>query len=115
MGGQPASAAAKVGVEAVAATPLVVSMGYFDRRGFLADQCVAMRSLGLTIKSAELPKPNRNGMVKDTFEVSVEETAEEVNTAHLQAQLVEALEEVQSIYYGSQQQQQNPGEKRART
>jgi len=112
--GQPASVAAKVGVEAVAATPLLVSVAYFDRRGFLADQCVAMRSLGMTIKSAELPKPNRNGMVKDTFEVSVEEPAEEVNTAHLQAQLVEALEEVQSIYYGSQQ-QQNPGEKRART
>merc|ERR1712118_296298 len=58
------------------ANGMQVKISYFDRRGFLADECVAMRSLGLTIKSAELPKPNRNGFVEDTFEVETDWTHE---------------------------------------
>ena len=99
------------------ATPLVVKIAYFDRRGFLADQCVALRALGLTIKSAELPKANRNGFVQDTFEVDLEDwDAEEsnVNTASLEEQLVELLDEAQSIFYASTK-SQSLGEKRART
>jgi len=99
------------------ATPLVVKIAYFDRRGFLADQCVALRALGLTIKSAELPKANRNGFVQDTFEVDLEDCdAEEsnVNTASLEEQLVELLDEAQSIFYVSTK-SQSLGEKRART
>ena len=99
------------------ATPLIVKIAYFDRRGFLADQCVALRALGLTIKSAELPKANRNGFVQDTFEVDLEDwDAEEsnVNTASLEEQLVELLDEAQSIFYASTK-SQSLGEKRART
>jgi len=90
------------------ATPLQVKIAYFDRRGFLADECVAMRSVGMTIKSAELPKPNRNGFVQDTFDVEIEEDDPELEA--LQEQLVDALAETQSLYYRSQQ----AGDKRAR-
>ena len=95
------------------ANGMQVKISYFDRRGFLADECVAMRSLGLTIKSAELPKPNRNGFVEDTFEVETDGTHEmsEADVDAMTKDLVEALDETQSIYYQSQQ----AGEKRART
>lgn len=99
--------------EAPPATPLTVKISYFDRRGFLADECVAMRHLGLTIKTAELPKPSRAGWVQDSFDVTAEEDCSTIEQRHeLESQLLEALEETQSLYYQSQK---RSGEKRART
>ncbi|QDZ22982.1 hypothetical protein HOP50_09g55250 [Chloropicon primus] len=95
-----------------AASSLVVTIAYFDRRGFLADQCVAMRSLGMNIKVGNVSNPNRNGFVKDTFEVDLEEPLEEVNLNTLRDQLTEILEEAQSIFYTSSK---SPGSKRSRT
>merc|ERR1719515_466108 len=93
---------------------LIVKVAYFDRRGFLADECVAMRSLELNIKHAELPKPNRNGFVQDVFEVEMEKISgqpeEEVDLDGLKGQLMEALAETQCLYYQSVK----AGEKRAR-
>merc|ERR1712224_1151622 len=93
---------------------LIVKVAYFDRRGFLADECVAMRSLELNIKHAELPKPNRNGFVQDIFEVEMEKISgqpeEEVDLDGLKDQLMEALAETQCLYYQSVK----AGEKRAR-
>ena len=87
-----------------------VKIEYFDRRGFLADQCVAMRSLGLTIKSASLPKPERNGHVRDIFEVEpLDKDAADLDA--LKEQLQEALNETQSMYY----EQDKVGGKRTRT
>jgi hypothetical protein len=97
-------------------TALLVKIAYFDRRGFLADQCVAIRSLDMNIKSAELPPPNRNGFVQDIFETDIDkafETEEEAATEleGLREQLKELLLETQSLYY----QGVKSGEKRART
>ena len=87
-----------------------VKIEYFDRRGFLADQCVAMRSLCLTIKSASLPKPERNGHVRDIFEVEpLDKDAADLDA--LKEQLQEALNETQSMYY----EQDKVGGKRTRT
>lgn len=98
--------------EAPAATPLTVKISYFDRRGFLADECVAMRHLGLTIKTAELPKPSRAGWVQDSFDVTSEEDCSTIEQRHeLESHLLEALDETQCLYY----QGQRTGEKRART
>jgi len=95
---------------------LIVKIAYFDRRGFLADECVALRSLDLNIKSAELPKPNRNGFVQDMFEVDIDkvfasEKESQEDLQGLQEQLTELLLETQSLYY----QTVKAGEKRART
>jgi len=97
-------------------TALLVKIAYFDRRGFLADQCVAIRSLDMNIKSAELPPPNRNGFVQDIFETDIDkafESEEEAATEleALREQLKELLLETQSLYY----QGVKSGEKRART
>jgi len=95
-----------------AASSLVVTIAYFDRRGFLADQCVAMRSLGMNIKVGQVSNPNRNGFVKDIFEVDLEEPLEEANLDALRDQLTEILEDAQSIFYTSSK---SPGNKRSRT